>query len=302
MEHFSASELLTSSVNPEEKFEYFGYRLSRPVICTLSFRDFITQKDQNARVAPVKGGDGQKFTQEGVLKVPKGFDPSTCIRFRKAKISYFKATLEDFNRVLQKARIKVFFRGFPLGTPTEEIRKFFSHFGRVEYLYLMASSKSGVVQTFIQGYFIYSSNEEAEYFLSQKKVHVFRGSRICCQVYIGNKKKKRNQENKLSNTEGSPFEDSASVAHSSSLFDPSSKGQKRFGGIGDHPTKTKIEEVQVKHDSLIKINSEFSHRRPYLRNLDLVKTNSKESANIRFNICKRSTLHVSNRSIDQLGY
>lgn len=138
--------------------------------------------------------DGQKFTQEGVLKVPKGFDPSTCIRFRKAKISYFKATLEDFNRVLQKARIKVFFRGFPLGTPTEEIRKFFSHFGRVEYLYLMASSKSGVVQTFIQGYFIYSSNEEAEYFLSQKKVHVFRGSRICCQVYIGNKKKKETKK------------------------------------------------------------------------------------------------------------
>lgn len=297
MEHFSAGEQLTSSVKPEEKFEYFGYRLSRPVICTLSFRDFITQKDQTARVAPIKGGEGQKFTQEGVLKVPRGFDPFACIRFRKSKVSYFTATLEDFNRVLQKARIKVFFRGFPLGTPTEEIRKFFSQFGRVEYLYLMASSKSGAVQTFIQGYFIYSSNEEAEFFLSQKKFHVFRGSRICCQVYIGNKKKKRNQENKMSNTEGSPFEDSASVAHSASILDPSSKGKKRFGGIGDHPNKAKMEVAQVTHDSLLKINPEIKYRRPYLRNLDLVKINSKEQNNIRFNICQRSPRHVSNRSI-----
>ena len=301
MEHFSETERIRNSVNSEEMFEYFGYKLSRPVICTLSFRDFITQKEQSARVAPIKGGDGQKFTQEGVLKVPRGLNPFTSIRFRKAKISYFPATQQDFDRVLKKARLKVFYRGFPLGTPTEEIRNFFSHFGRVEYLYLMASSKSGAVQTFIQGYFIYSSNEEAEYFLSQKKAHIFRGSRICCQVYIGNKKKKRNVENKLSNTEASPFEDSASVAHSSSQIDPSSKGKQRFGGIGDHPTNRKFGGNQFSMDRELDVNSEMRQRRPYLRNLDLVKTNSKQHQNIRFNICRRSPLHVSNRSIDQIA-
>lgn len=297
MDYQRTQEQHDSQAISEDEFTYFGYRLSRAVICTLGFRDFITQKDQAARVAPVKSGDGHKFTIEGILKVPKGFDPHICTRFRKAKIVYSAATLADFNKVVQQARIKVFFRGFALGTRTEDIRRFFSFFGRVEYLYLMASSKNGINQNFIQGYFIYSSNEEAEYLLSQKHAHVFRGSKICCQIYIGNKKKKRSSENKGSKTD-SPFEDSASVAHSSNNLDLYSKVSKKFGGIGDRIDK--IGNIQtipnVMNENHAFLNSDNRFKRPFLLNLDHVKSNSKEPTNIRFNICKRTQLLVSNRS------
>lgn len=284
---------------------YFAYRTSKPVICTLGFRDFITQKDPIARVAPVKSGEGHKFTSEGVLRAPFGFNPFINQKFRKIKIQYTPSSEAEFLQVQQEARIKVFFRGFPLGTKTEEIKRFFSDFGIVEYIYIMASSKQGRNQNFLQGYIVFSSNHEAEIFLAQKMLHFFRGIKICCQVYIGNKKKKMNSEYKQPNPPmyTGEFQGAISPTNKNPYHSwHQEMNYQSFGEFGVKSLDLKIPQVSyggTNFGTAVELKgSNQRSQRPFLKNLDLVKTNSKENLNIRFNICRPQGLRptqVNNR-------
>lgn len=270
----------------EENFEYYIYRLSRPVICTINFRCYIMQGSSSVKIVPIKCGEGHKYTQEGVLRVPIGFNPHHSSYFKRVRIMYSQATLAEFECASQRARIKIYFRGFPLETSREEIGNFFSYFGKLEYLYIMAMSKSRLVQKSVQGYVIFQINDHAHLLLSQREDLVFNGLNIFCEIYKTNKKKKCLSEPKLPEFGFSPKEIIVSTPGSA----PGKISKDKFIGVSVPKPKGLRERISFApsyEDDLQNPSSKAGLSRPFLENLDSVKVNSKDQTNIRFNICKK---------------
>lgn len=174
-----------------EAFDYYRYRLSKAVFCTINFRFCITMGMPNAKVVPVKSGEGRKFTSEGVVQVPRGTLMTSNRYFNNALVTYEPAARCDFDEASKQARVKLYFRGFPAGTPTEEITRFMEQFDQVEYFYLMGQPKSGKILGTIQGYVIFNKNETANYLLTNTTKIMYNKSTIAFQEYQANKKKQK---------------------------------------------------------------------------------------------------------------
>lgn len=277
----------------EDNFEYFGYRLSRPVICTINFRCFVMQGSPLVKIVPVKCGEGHKYTQEGVLRVPIGFNPHLSAYFKRVRITYSPATAADFESAGQQARIKIYFRGFPLDTTRDQIGYFFSYFGKLEYLYIMAMSKTRLVQKSIQGYVIFQDNQDAHQLLAQRAGLVFNGLNIFCEIYKTNKKKKCLSESRLTG----PGLNSPNPHVSTPGSAPGTISKDKLINVSVQEG-TRVRErpgFARKEDGLQPPSKRTSTSRPYLENLDSVKGNSKDQTNVRFNICKkRAAAHIPN--------
>ena len=270
----------------EENFEYYAYRLCRPVICTINFRCFVMQGSSSVKIVPIKCGEGHKYTQEGVLRVPIGFNPHHSSYFKRVRIVYSQATSADFHGAAERARIKIYFRGFPLETSREEICEFFSYFGKLEYLYIMAMSKSRLVQKSVQGYVIYQVNAHAHHLLGQREDLFFNGLNIFCEIYKTNKKKKSLSEPKLPELGLSPKEIIVSTPGSA----PGKISKDKFMGVSVPKPKGPCERISFApsyEDDLQNPSNNAGYSRPFLENLGSVKVNSKDQTNIRFNICKK---------------
>lgn len=270
----------------QEAFTYFRYKLSRPVICTINFRDSLTQKVPSARVAPIKIGEGNKFTQEGVMKVPRGFNPFITSRFRQALIEYSQSTQRSFKEVTQLARIKVFFKGFPFGTSVEAIKQYFSTFGKIEYLYIMTPSKTRGRSPVMQGYFIFGSNDETIHFLENKPSLYFGWSFIQVEIYQG-AKKKRNLSGRRHTYYG--FAAESAFLEGKALI--SLRDQDRSIPNNFYLKKTsgqtsldygESQAVEVLSPSVA--FDQVKQARPYMVNVGLVKLNTTKQANLRFNL------------------
>ena len=271
---------------------YYYYKLARPVICTINFRAFITQGDLRAKVVPVKCGEGHKFTQEGVIRVPVEFDPKKSSHFNKVKVQYKPSTSIDFESAALKARIKVYFRGFPLQTSVDEISSYFSAYGKIEYLYLMGPTKSQNSQRSVQGYVIFTANDCAHQVLAEVKSLYFRSSKIFCEIYQTRKKKKTNL-----NAESKPT--SQRVANPAFDLNVTTVSEKKDRKRGlpvfqncelDHMAMQGT--IQHSFSQFQRANSEktTSDTRPFLKQCQLVKLNSADEMNVRFNICKKRAL------------
>lgn len=303
MKRGRTSELEIPDVAGEDTFVYFSYKLARPVICTINFRGFITQGDPLAKVVPVKCGEGHKFTQEGVIRVPRVFDPSKSTVFNKVKVKYRTVTPVDYEEANQKARIKVYFRGFPLQTPVEEITRFFSVFGRIEYLYLMGPTKSKSAHRSAQGYIIYSSNDSAHKVLNQDNSLLFRGIKIFCEIYQTKKKKKTSSNPLASRFNPMPEPIDCSATHPGSATGSSFKDKylklqnttsnQNSGQIQQGSAINPNNRHEVQLGSLQPLNESS---RPYLKHAYLVKSNSADQDNLRFNICLKKASRVTDQA------
>lgn len=277
----------------DDIYQYYRYCLSRPVICTISFRCFIMQGSQDVKIVPVKCGDGHKYTQEGIIRVPQGFNPCTSSYFKRVRLQYTPATAWDFENAAKQARIKIYFRGFPLETDTNEIGRFFSQFGKLEYLYIMAASKARPNQRSIQGYIIFRSNEHGHGLLDHKESLFFKGLKIFCEIYQTGKQKKSLSETKLKELGVTPSENLASTPGSA----PGKISKDRFLKLSDPDRKDS--RVHLSFAPSNEDESDLMPKRPvcfkpYLRNLEKVKGNSKNELNVRFNICARRVTRIPN--------
>lgn len=287
-------------IEEEGNYKYFYYRLARPVICTINFRSFITQGRLTVKVVPVKCGEGCKFTQEGVIRVPVDFDPFRSSHFNKVKARYTPASLADYEEALSSVRIKVYFRGFPLQTLPDEINYYFSQLGKIEYLYLMGPTKSKDTHRSVQGYVIYSSNQVANDVLSRARELFFRGLKIFCEVYQTRKKRNLN-----SHTKSKDFVDNNKTSR---LNNPvKGPGSAHGQSIKDRLSKHRVSSesnpqelnsfVSQKQQGYSSAPVQGSASRPYLKFIHLVKSNSSDQDNLRFNILCKGTLRSPNMVI-----
>lgn len=277
------TENLNMGMTNHDEGLYYWYRLARPVICTINFRCHIMQGSSQVKIVPIKCGEGRKYTQEGVIKVPYGFDPHVCSQFKGVKIDYSHATATDFQNAGQAARIKIYFRGFPLDTSRDEIGYFFSTFGKLEYLYIMAMSKTRAIQKSIQGYFIFKENNDAHQFLAHHEELYFKGLRLFCEIYKTNKKKKCLSEPKL------PYfgfsQNHLNVSTPGSV--PGRLTNMNVSSIPNHLGTRDMQAVAEENQEVHRLSFDrsFDHQ-PYLQKLDQIKGNSSDQSNIRFNICR----------------
>lgn len=276
-----------------ERHQYFSYYLSRPVICTIAFRNFMTQEAWSAKVVPLKCGEGHKFTQQGVLRVPLGFDPLVNSKFNRVRVKYSHSSKAEFNNAAGQARVKIFFRGFPFGTSTEDIQHFFSNYGKLEYLYIMATSKTGPVSKSIQGYIIFGSNDQGHELVRQTDSLFFNGLNIVCEVYHGNKTKKRLSESKTIESGRSSKQNRVPTPESSI-----SKYTKNQG----LSFQDKCSQVDLQYLTLpIEEEKQYSpsNQNPQLTNycrkvLTQVVYNTMDQSNLRFNICRPRQARLPN--------
>lgn len=293
-----ASELEYRAASSEEKALYFSYKLTKSVICTINFRSFMTQEDQVAKIAPIKSGEGHKYTQEGVIKVPLGFEPTRSSEFNRVKVKYRATTAAHFQEAIQKARIKVYFRGFPLKTPIEDISQYFSSYGKIEYLYLMDSTKSKSALRSAQGYVIYNSNDSANLVLSKSQSLYFRGIKILCELFQTKKKKNSSPKEILDAMSTTPERLDTSGSKPVSIGASNSSNQYK-------KEQTAVQEVKVsgnpaKISNLEREKHPTNQRsvrrsiRPYLKHAYLVNSNTADLENLRLNVCSKRPLEVPN--------
>lgn len=274
----------------ETKHTYYHYRLARPVICTINFRAFITQGDLRAKVVPVKCGEGHKFTQEGVIQVPIEFDPQNNTHFNKVKVQYKPSSSVDFEKAALKARIKVYFRGFPLQTPVEEITSYFSFYGKIEYLYLMGPTKSKSSQRSIQGYVIFTSNDCAHNVLADVKSLYFGSSKLFCEIYQTRKKKKTSQNAEMKpSSQG--MDNSVADQNQPHVSEKIKDRQSRLPVFNNCEMENMAMQGSFQHSfsQFQRANSDKTTgiTRPFLKQCQLVKLNSADEMNVRFNIRKK---------------
>lgn len=271
-------------------FTYLFYKLSFPVFCTINFRQTITQGNPEVKVSPVKCGEGRKFTSEGVLQLPASFDLSNLNRsFNTTRIEYEPAASKDFVAVGKCSRIKLFFRGFPLRTSLEEIKQFFCKHGQVEYLYFMGPSKNGKALTSIQGYVIFEENETAHSILESKPKLDFFGTKIVCQEYQPNKKKKLRTSSAKKNEPILEGKQGSNLVEVVKEPTPQKEGQSgNSPKLGSNPT--------AEHSVVIKARDpecsvKKAARKVYLKHSDEIETNSKAACNVRFHQHERFLQH-----------
>lgn len=293
------SWVTNDAAKPEinESYQYFSYSLSRPVICTIAFRNFVTQEVKAAKVVPLKCGEGHKFTQQGVLRAPLGFDPLVNSKFKRVRVKYSHSSAAEFNNAGGQARVKIFFRGFPLGTSTEEIRSFFSNYGKLEYLYIMATPKAAPVSKSIQGYIIFGSNDQGYALVHQTDNLFFNDLNIVCQVYHGQKTKKKLSESKTIESGKSSRQNRISNPDSSS----NSKYTKNQGLV----LYGKSSQVDLQCLTLpTHIEKKFSpfdrssqYPPSYRKSMAQVVYNTIDQTNLRFNICRPAQARIPNWDI-----
>lgn len=282
----------------EEGFQYFKYSLSQPVVCTINFRCFTMNGFRYVKIVPVKCGEGHKYTQEGAVKAPLDYFPPQSTHFKRAQIVFEHATAADFERATSQVRLKIYFRGFPLETHKHDVSRFFSAYGKLEYLYIMAPSKTGPASRLIQGYVIFRSNDDAQNILHFKDVLFFKGLKILCEVYQSNKKNKDSPETRrTAPTLGvgnfpKVSQCSAPVVLSRDIeMDNEEDGRGHQSQQQRDPSSFKPCHGHNKPEQRLQRQSHAE--RPYLSHLDSVKVNS-EASNIRFNVVKPRSIQNPN--------
>ena len=271
-------------------YVYLHYQLARPVICTLNFRSFVTQKDPRVKLVPLKTGEGYKYTQEGVIKAPFGFVPHEGISFKKIGIKYTSVNKACFQEVSSKTRIKIFFKGFSTQVSEKKILSFFSQFGELEYLYIMSPPKDLNYFRSLQGYIIFTENKYVARLFSQKNKLFFDGLKILCEIYQTRKSRKHRSLTSTDAPVNKPTTDSK-------YFD--SQGEKPSNLVKDSKSmfvgskNARINEVsycaplgQTHSDHSNLFSQNF---RTCISNRALLQQTTKEDNNFRFNMLIKSS-------------
>ena len=288
---YSASEdrnNLLQGKRPCSSYNYYKYKLSKPVICTLNFRNYLKQGVLDAKIVPLKCGETKKYTQEGIIRVPEFFDPYKSSMFLKVKVAYFPASNEDFERTISQAKIKVYFRGFPLRSTGEEIKNYFSAFGQVEHAYLMQPTKGQfTVRKSEQGYIIFASNDSAHSVLNLKGKLYYKGSKLFCDVYEYQKKKGKTGKSLLNknqmNTKASMGGCTQNPIRTDSNYVgiPQIESSQHLEKRTDHTLFPNLNLKEAACSSWIPIS------RRHLRYSPFIEHNTSASQNLQFNYCKK---------------
>lgn len=287
----------------EEASQYFRYRLDRPVMCTLGFRNFVTADDPLAKIVPIKCGDGQRFTQTGIFTATPGRAFQGRDRFGDRWIVYENATEDDFKMAQQTARIKIYYRGFPFSVSHSEIHDFFAWYGAVEYVYMMGTPKTGKTLRSAQGYIIFTKNSDAQKFLDTSKELSYHGCRISCDVFQPkkNKAKKVEGNQKLAGRKGAtenPLNHKLNFDSYQTRVEPSSDAYWASSISGTRERRRcqkKVDKLSEAKDNacMPQVFFKTGRERPYLKNLGEIKSNSDGNVNIRFNICAPQTGRIN---------
>jgi hypothetical protein len=270
--------------------QIYQYKLERPVICTLSFRDFVTGGDPHAMIVPIKCGSRRKLTQGGFIKLHEGYSLLDRQVFRGKRIAYELATQEEFENAQNLVKIKIFFKGFPATATEEDIGNFFSWYGPIEDFFVIGLLPIGHMLKVVQGYFSFKSNADAQNLLKDLTPIYYQGYRIFCDNFNPQKLKDHgnstNQAFKSWPNSQGLLEDSRNTRFfkKEQKFRPSAVAGIKAGQSIHHSEKS-LSKAKVKEfTSQIFFNNGVE--RPYLKNLGKVKSNSIGYANIRFNIYK----------------
>lgn len=282
-------------------YKYFRYRLDRPILCTLNFRDFVTGGDPRAKIVPIKCGDGRKFTQTGVFTASTSWSLAGKGTYKHLKILYEPATKEDLQSAQKSAKIKIYYKGFPLSADYSDIYDFFEWYGPLEYLYMMGLPKNGKPLRSVQGYLIFTNNTDANRLLQNPDWLNYQGHQIFCEIFKPNKKKGKGANLKEDDSQRLVYQRNAqklslntwpfSQRKDESMGNSPSwniDSRDKLGRQAKDSCSSHVQDNDLKSQEVFKEGM----KRPYLQSLDKVKSNSKDNLNIRFNICVSLTRYI----------
>lgn len=275
---------------------FYKYILEEMVLCNQVFRHNLATKLNCLTVTPTKCGQGRRYTKTGVLEIAhtQNSMPPESIDFQGITVKLEPIQKVTYQKSKKEQAVKVFFKGFPPGSTKSDVQSVFGQFGTIQYSYFMIEPSQRTSNARL-GYIIYSQREAVDRLLAFNRQLFFGGQQIVYAEYKPNKKTNRKCR-KVSDTEAA-----ASFANVS-MGDLRSRpliSHSRLAGVQHSSYDEMVESYKTDRVNTI---SQIINRRPYLKVLDEVRSNTVSVANLRFNLRIARASSSSSSSIPYVSY